>query len=287
MLTIFGSRPAAAFGRASRTPGAGGARPDPGAIRARASYTDTVSMSNEVHLDTTAAADGPRSPLALLFAPDRAMERQAKVGRARWFFLFAWLCSLLLAGALAYRVDARSSTLRKLDASGQLRSMSDRQIADEAQSERRVSMVTTVAKGVVGVPLQLALTSASVVALCWFFRGRIKGSAVVPVAATTLMPGALADLIDAATALRHAVIPPEGVPLAPRSLSAVLVLLARPLEAPWLKLGNALDFFSLWSALMLGYGVAAVGRVPRRTAVIGTLIAWVCYRLLTRVAVGG
>src|SRR6478609_779813 len=53
--------------------------------------------------------DRPPSPIALLFAPDRGMERQARVGRARWFFLFAWVCALLLATALALRVDAKSS----------------------------------------------------------------------------------------------------------------------------------------------------------------------------------
>jgi hypothetical protein len=243
-------------------------------------------MANGSHLDTTAAADTPRSPLALLFAPDRAMERQAKVGRARWFFLFAWLCSLLLAGAIAYRVDARSSTLRKLEMSGQLQGMSERQIAEDTRSAERVSMVATLAKGAVGVPVRLGLACASILALCWFFRGRVKGSAVLPVAATTLIPTAIADLVDAVTAFRHTALPPEGVPLAPRSLSALLLLLDRPLMGPWLKLGHALDFFSLWSAAMLAYGVAAVGQVPRRTALVGTLIAWVCYRLLTNVAVG-
>ncbi|MCC6553289.1 MAG: YIP1 family protein [Polyangiaceae bacterium] len=245
-------------------------------------------MSNEAHLETAAAGEpGSLAPLALLFAPDRAMERQAKVGRARWYFLFAWLCSLLLAGALAYRVDARSSTLRKLEASGQLKEMSDRQIADETRNAERVAMVATLAKGAVGVPVQLGLTSASILVLCWFFRGRVKGSAVVPVAAATLMPAAIADLLDAATAYHHAVLPPEGVPLAPRSLSAVMPLVGRPLVDPWLKLGHALDFYSLWGAVMLGYGVAAVGQVPRRTAIIGTVIAWICYRLLTKVAIGG
>lgn len=246
-------------------------------------------MANEAHLDTTAAAPAEQrvSPLALLFAPDRAMERQAKVGRARWFFLFAWLCSLLLAGALAYRVDARSSTLRKLEMSGQLQSMSDRQIADDTRGAERVFMVATLAKGAVGTPVSLGLACVSILTLCWFFRGRVKGSAVVPVAAATLIPGAIADLVDAATAIRHVVLPPEGVPLAPRSLGALAPLLGRPLPDPWLKLANALDFYSLWSALMLGYGVAAVGQVPRRTAIIGTLVAWICYRLLAKVAAGG
>jgi hypothetical protein len=243
-------------------------------------------MSNEARLETT-AGDKARSPLALLFAPDRAMERQARVGRARWFFLVAWLCSILLGAAMAYRVDARSSTLRKLEMSGQLKTMSDRQIADDTRSAERVSQVTNIAKGVVGAPAQLGLTCVSLLALGWFFRGRVKGSAVVPVAAATLLPGAIANTIDAVSAFRHTMLPPEGAPLAPRSLSALLLLLDRPLVDPWLKFGNALDFFSLWTAVMVGYGVAAVGQVPRRNALIGTLTAWVCYRLLTNVATGG
>ncbi len=231
--------------------------------------------------------DALRSPFVLLFAPDRGMERQARVGRARWFFLFAWLCSVLLGAAMAYRVDARSSTLRKLEMSGQLQTMSDRQIADETRSAERVFQVGSIAKGVVGAPVQLGLACLSVLALVWFFRGRIKGSAVVPVAATTLLPGAIATLMDAVTALRHTTLPPDGVPLGPRSLSAALALLGRPLPFPWVKFGDALDFFSLWAAVMLGFGVASVGQVPRRTAVVGTLVAWICFRLLTNVAIKG
>jgi hypothetical protein len=245
-----------------------------------------VSASVEAGL-AASGGDGRPSPPALLFAPDRAMERQARVGRARWFLLFAWLCSLLLAAALAARVDAASSTLRKLEMSGQLKDMSDRQLADEIRSAERVFQVVSVAKGVVGVPLQLGLACVALLALAWFFRGRVKGSAVVPVAAATLLPGAIANLLDAVSAFRHAALPPEGVPLAPRSVSAALLLLGRPLMEPWARLGSAFDFFSLWAAVMMGYGVVAVAQIPRRSALVGTLIAWVCYQLLTHVAMGG
>jgi hypothetical protein len=225
--------------------------------------------------------------VALVFAPDRAMERQALGGRVLWLFLFAWLCSLLLGAALAWRVDARSSTLRKLDASGQLQTMSDRQVADETRNAERVAQVVSVAKGVVSAPLRLGLSSLALLAMIWFLRGRVKGSAVVPIAAATLLPGAIANLLDAVSAFRHAAIPPEGVPLSPRSLGALLPLLGHPLPEPWLKLGNALDFFSLWTAVMLAFGVAAAGRLSKRSALLGTLGAWVCYRLLTNVATGG
>ena len=262
----------------------------PGASALRAAYTGAVSISDE-ELHDASAGDKPSSsfllPFTLLFAPDRGMERHARAGRGRWFFLVAWLCSILLGAAVGYRVDARSSTLRKLDMSGQLQSMSDRQIADETRQAERVSQVVSIAKGVVGAPVQLGLTCVSLLALGWFFRGRVKGRAVVPVAATVLLPGAIANLIDAVSAFRHPMIPPEGVPLGPRSLSGLLLLVGRPLMGPWLKLGTAFDFFSLWAAVMLGYGVAAVGQIPKKRALIGTLIAWVCYRLLTHVAPGG
>lgn len=237
-------------------------------------------------MSASTAEAGP-SPPALLFAPDRSMDRQARVGRALRIFLFAWVCSLLLGAALAYRVDARSSTLRKLEMSGQLQTMSDRQVADETHNAERVARVVSVAKGVVDTPLQLGSACVALLAVTWFLRGRIKGSAVVPVAAATLLPGAIANLLDAVTAFRHEALPPEGVPLVPRSLSAILPLVGRPLMDPWLKLGSALDFFSLWAAVMMAYGVVAVGQVPRRTALTGTLIAWVCFQLLTHVAAKG
>jgi hypothetical protein len=235
----------------------------------------------------SASTEAGPSPFALLFAPDRGMDRQARVGRTGRLFLFAWLCALLLGAALAYRVDARSATLRKLEMSGQLQTMSDRQVADETHNAERVAEVVSIAKGVASVPLQLGSTCLAVLGLAWFLRGRIKGSAVVPVAAATLLPGAIADLLDAVTAFRHEALPPDGVELAPRSLGAILPLLGHPLMDPWLKLAGALDFFSLWAAVMLAFGVAAVGQIPRRNALTGTLLAWVCYQLLTHVAAKG
>lgn len=226
-------------------------------------------------------------PLAIFFAPSRGMERQAKIGRVLWFFLFAWVAALLLSVALAYRVDARSVTLQRLEQMGQLQSMSDRQIADEVKNAERVSMVMNIAKGVTGVPVQLGLSCVSLLLLVWFFRGRVKGSAVAPVAAATLVPGAIANLLDAISAYRHSAIPPDGTPLTPRTLAAVMPLLGKPLMGPWMKLATAMDFYSLWAAVILGFGVAAAGQMPKRRAVIGTLAAWVCWQLVTNIAMGG
>ncbi|MFO0590547.1 MAG: hypothetical protein U0441_23600 [Polyangiaceae bacterium] len=243
-----------------------------------------MGMTEEAHESPIAAPRGAGITLAL--TPDRGMDLHAKVGRARWFFLVAWLCSLLLGAVMALRVDARAATLEKLDMSGELATMSDRQIAEETKSAERVFQVLAIAKGATSAPVQLLGASLSILVLVWFLRGKVKGSAVLPVAAVTLVPAAVANVVDAITAFRRLSVHPDDGALAPRTLTDALMLAGRPLMPPWIKLGNAFDFYSLWAALILAFGVAAVGQVPRRRAVIGTLVAWVCVRLLTNVAAG-
>jgi hypothetical protein len=53
------------------------------------------------------------------------------------------------------------------------------------------------------------------------------------------------------------------------------------------RLLAVVDVFSLWTALLLGYGLLFAANLPRRRALAGTLIGWLCFRLLTTVAMGG
>ncbi len=232
---------------------------------------------------------GTATPPALwaLVAPATGMERQAKTGGVKLTLALAIVCALLAGFAQAWRVDAAASTLQKLDNEGRLASMSDRQVDEETHKAERVYQVLRVAGAAVEAPVALGLACLAVVALGWFLKGRLKGSAVVPVAAATLLPGAVANLLDALVALRHATLPPEPTLLAPRTAADVLQVLGHPLVGPMTKLGGALDFYALWAALLLGYGVAFAAQVPLRRAVVGTVVAWVCWRLLTHVALGG
>jgi hypothetical protein len=232
---------------------------------------------------------GPAVPPALhaLVAPDAGMERQARVGTARLAFLIAFACAVLAGLAQAWRVDSREATLKKLEMTGQTQTMSDRQFDDETRNANRLYQVIRVGQGVVEAPILLGLGSLGVLFLIWFLRGKLKGRAVVPVAAAALLPGALANLLDAVSAWNHAVLPPQGAVLAPRNLSAIAASFGWIIPPPWVKLGNVFDFFSLWAAVLMGYGVAAAGEIPVRRALITTLLAWFCLRLLTQVASGG
>jgi hypothetical protein len=250
-------------------------------------------MRRRAELIVTSEAEVQERPqrvppaVVAMFAPDSGMELQARVGKARFAFLVALVCALLAAFTQAYRVDSRDATLKNLEKSGQLENMSDRAVADETTKSDRLYQVGRVSLGVFEAPVFLGLGSLAILFLVWFLRGKAKGRAVVPVAAAVLLPGALANLLDAVSAWQHAALPPKGAELAPRTVSAIASVFGHPLAAPWLKLGNALDFFSLWAAILLGYGVAAAGDVPVRRALVVTLIGWVCWRLLTNVPGGG
>jgi hypothetical protein len=246
-----------------------------------------VIVLPETELRSSSGKTVPPALLALV-APDVGMERQARTGGVWPWVLIAMVCSVLFGVAQAVRIDARAATLKKLESSGQLQNMSDKQVDDETKNAERLYQVGRVSGGLVDAPLSLGLSCLAVVGLTWFLRGRVKGAWVVPVAAATLLPGAIANLLGAAAAFQHAALAPnQPTPLAPRSVSALFALFDHPLSGPWLKLGNAFDFFSLWAAVMMAFGVAATGGIPARRALIGTLVAWVCLRLLTNVAVGG
>jgi hypothetical protein len=133
----------------------------------------------------------------------------------------------------------------------------------------------------------LLLGALAIVVLVWFLRGRVKGRGVFPVAAAVLLPGAVANLLDGITALRHESLPARSAVLAPRNVAAVVAAFGHPLSGAALKLGNVVDFFSLWAAVLMAFGVVAVGEVPTRRALIGTLCAWLCYRLVVAVALSG
>ncbi|HYY52224.1 MAG TPA: signal peptidase II [Myxococcales bacterium] len=242
-------------------------------------------MSSEAELPQPARGAPPA--LVALFAPDSGMERQARVGKAGLAVAIALACSLFAAFGHALRVDARSATLQKLDAAGQLTSMSDRAIEDETRNAERLFQVMRVAWGALETPVLLLLGALAVVVLVWFLRGRVKGRAVFPVAAAVLLPGAIANLLDGITALRHESLPAGPALLTPRNVSAIFAAFGHTLSGAALKLGNVVDFFSLWAAVLMAFGVAAAGDVPAKRALIGTLCAWLCLRLVVSVAMGG
>jgi hypothetical protein len=225
--------------------------------------------------------------LAALLFPDTAMERVAKSGRWGLALVFALLCSLALGGAESYRVDAREPTLREAEMSGQLKNMSDKQLDDNTKAAERSFIVKRLAFSAVKPELVLLGSLLGLYVVAWFLRGRTSSSAVTAVAATALLPHALADLLSGGAALVTAQLSPEHGPLIPRNLGAVLEALGVNAPMAVTKLAGAVDFFSLWAALLLAFGLGPAAQLPRGKAIAATLVAWVLWRLFTQVALGG
>ena len=235
----------------------------------------------------TPALRVPPAALALV-APDVGMERVARGGRVRGPLLVAIACALLSAGAGILRVDAKDATLQAMDKEGQLQTSSDRQVEDNTRAAERVYAVKRVAGALAGPPFQLGLLCVGIFGLAWFFRGRAEGRAVPPVAAAALLPGAIADLLDAGATIQHAAIAPAGPAGLPRTIGDFWLALGHQAGHPSvMKLLAVFDIFSFWTALLVAFGLTAAGHVPQRRALAGTLVAWLCVRLLTQVAAGG
>src|SRR5260370_33745321 len=182
------------------------------------------------------------------------MERQAKTGTVWPWVLIAMVCLLLFGVAQAVRVDARAATLKKLESSGQLENMSDRQIDDETKSAERLYQVARVAGGLADAPLSLGLSCLAVVGLTWFLRGRVKGASVVPVAAATLLPGSIANLLGAGAAVQDAALSAQQpLPLPPRNVSPLFARFDHPPSGPSLEPGHTVHFFSLCAAVMIAF----------------------------------
>ncbi|HKB76467.1 MAG TPA: hypothetical protein VKC58_07720, partial [Myxococcales bacterium] len=145
----------------------------------------------------------PAAAVALV-APDAGMERVARTGGVRGPLLVALFCALLSAGAGVLRVDAKDATLRAMEKAGELQSSSDRQVEDNTRSAERVYLVKRVAGALIEPPLQLGLLCLALFGLSWFLRGRSEGRAVPPVAAAALLPGAVANLLEAGATFQHA-----------------------------------------------------------------------------------
>jgi hypothetical protein len=243
-----------------------------------------------VQTQAEAPVSRPAAPAALvaLVAPDVGMERVARTGRVRWLLLVAIVCSLAAGLTAAWKVDARDATLAAIEKQGQIQTTSDQQIHDQTKAAERTFMVIRVATALAMPVVDLALYCVGLFALSRFLRGRATGRAIAAVSAAALLPSAVGNVFEAIAAATRKWIPPSSNPLVPRDLAALYASFSgHPLMGPAARLLSAIDVFSLWAAFLLAYGLVFAANLPRRRAVVGTLIGWLCFRLLTHVAIGG
>jgi Yip1 domain len=174
--------------------------------------------------------------------------------------------------AVAYRLDPSPVVTQGLEAKGELKKASEREVSDEIQQAQRVALVGGVAKGLLAMPL-LALLAALVLKIVgWVLGRKVLYAEALTTVGLALIPAALFHLILAAVALKQPVIVPSMIAsLLPSSLADVASFQDAGPKA--LKVLKAFDFFNLWGAGLLGLGFAQAAKWrPWQGLVFGAVV---------------
>ncbi|MBK7858765.1 MAG: YIP1 family protein [Archangiaceae bacterium] len=182
--------------------------------------------------------------------------------------------------AFAWRLDASAQVLSKLEMSGELTKSSEREIGEEIDQAHRVALVGGAAKGIFLMPLALLFTALALKVAAWLLGKKLLFSQAFTIAAVAFLPIAVFHLLFGLVALKQAVV---TVAMAKELVPSSLSFLAPPGAMKVARGLSQLDFFNLWSAMLLGLGLAAGTRLSRpRGLGLGLLL----YAMLSAVQVG-
>jgi hypothetical protein len=213
-------------------------------------------------------------PLAAVVDPVGAVPKAVE-DRAFWFPLLATMVLTSLAGAaVGARLETSRLVIPKLAEAQELSKASEREISEQIDQAQRVAIVAGVAKGLFVVPLQVLLAAAGLWVLSWLFsRPAATFAKLFTVVALAMLPVALSQGVLLASALNQPSLSPKMVAtLVPSSLVPEGGDGAPPSGGFFKpqalqKLLGLVDFFHLWSALLLGLGLSSAAKVNRAIGV--------------------
>jgi hypothetical protein len=200
----------------------------------------------------------------------------------RWVLPLVALCAAVTFSGLSFasRLDASAAVLSKMEQSGELAKASERELNEEIEQAQRVALVAGAAKGIFVMPLLLLLTAVALKACAWLLGKKLLFAQAFTIAAVAFLPVAVFHLVFGVVALKQAVVTATMVKgLVPSSLAPFA-------PAGAMKLARALaqvDFFNLWSAALVGLGLAAATKMRRGRALA---LALVLYLMLSAVQIG-
>jgi Yip1 domain len=178
----------------------------------------------------------------------------AAVERRAWLApLLALMLAVTFSGATyALQLDTARVVVPTLAKKGDLQKVSEKELNDQIQQAQRIGLVTGVAKGVAGMPLALLFLALALKLVAWLFVKPVPFSAAFTVASVALLPIALYHLVFGVAVWQQDFVTVRSAEaLVPSSLA----FLARAPGALKRAYG-AVDFFQLWSAVLVGLGMA-------------------------------
>ncbi len=201
---------------------------------------------------------------------------QAAVEARRWVWpvLILALCVSASGTLFSLRWDAAPDVIRQLSARGGLAGLSEADLTDQIQTATRKSLVGAIAKGVFLMPLGTLALACLLWLVGWLFDRPAPFARLMSAAAIALLPIALYHAIFAVcAAAQHTLTEARVAQLVPSNLGVVL----EGLSPKMMRVAPAVDFFNLWSAVLLGLGFSAATGMPRGRAVVLTLVLYAMY----------
>ncbi len=201
----------------------------------------------------------------VLTDPAEAIPAAIEARRALWPVVLLSVATAFAGASFALRWNAAPSIIQGLEASGQLKGMPEADLAEQIQQAERLKLVTSIAGGLV-LPALTVLGIALVLALLAWLLGR-KGSfnAFFTAAAIGTLPVALARFLYGLMALMQSSLSEDR---AGRLLPSSLAFVVHTQSPKLMRLLSSLDFFTLWAALLVGVGFAAVVGMRRRQGLL-------------------
>lgn len=194
----------------------------------------------------------------------------------RWGLPLVVLMASVALAAVAWflRWDAAGSVVQKLAMGGELMRATEVEIAEQIARAERMALVAGVAKGLFAMPLLVLMLAVAVKLTGWFIGRPAPFPKAFTTAAVALLPIALYYLLFSAVVLfQHSVSEQMRETLVPASL-AQLIDAGSPKVA---RVLGAVDFFNLWSAVLLGLGFSHASGMRRGRAIALGLVLYLMY----------
>lgn len=212
-------------------------------------------------------------PARVLLDPLDATRPAVEAHRWFWPLLILVVCVSASGTAFSLRWDAGPAVVQQLQMTGKLERMTETEISEEIQTATRKALVAGVAKGVFVMPLLTLLLAAVLWVCAWLFETPAAFGRLMSAAALAMLPIALYHLVFAVCALaQHSMSETRVAELVPSSL-AVLSGLTPKMK----RVLGGVDFFNLWSVLLLGLGFSSATGMRRSRALLLCLALYVLF----------
>lgn len=213
-------------------------------------------------------------PTRALIDPADAVPASVKARRWILPLLLLMLCTSFSGAAFAVRWEAGPAVVRELSESGELSKITEKELADRITTASRVKLVGGVARGIFVMPLIALLLAVAVKIACWLIARPIPFAHAFSAVTLALLPIALYRFLFGAVALSSQSLTEAQIPkLVPSHLGVWLTGLTPEMS----RLASTVDFFNLWSAVLLGIGISAATGMRRWSGIVFALVLYVAF----------